>query len=174
MKNKREAVDIINQYAPEHLILAVKDEKYFLKKIRNGERSDFVVKAAATLMANLEKDYALDTSNIKIRSTLAEGYFYQAWHHLFIKEFKASELSIKRSLFFDDQQYSAYAVLAHAQLLQGKLAEAQKNYTFYLEHSKKGDEEIKSDFLLFKNSNIVHKDMVIIEQMIADRNFKKD
>lgn len=151
-----------------------REEKYLLKKIKNGERSEELVKSAANLMARLEKDYALDTTNNEIRSALAEGYFYKAWHNLFIKDFKESELSIKRSLFFDDQQYSAYAVLAHAQLLQGKEAEAQKNYTFYLEHSKNGADEIESDFLLFKNSNIFHKDMYIIEQMIAERRFKKE
>lgn len=36
VKNKQEATDIINQYAPEHLILAVKDEKYFLKNVVNA------------------------------------------------------------------------------------------------------------------------------------------
>ena len=35
MKDKSEAVEIINQYAPEHLILAVKDENYFLKNVMN-------------------------------------------------------------------------------------------------------------------------------------------
>ena len=149
-------------------------EKYVLKKIKNTERSDEGVKLAANLTARLEKVYVLDSTNHKIRSALAEGYFYKAWHNLFIKKFKESELSIKRSLFFDDQQYSAYAVLAHAQLLQGKRTEAQKNYTFYLEHSKKGVDEITADFLLFKNARIFHKDMYIIEQMIAERRFKNE
>ena len=36
VKNKLEAVEIINQYAPEHLILAVKDEDYFLKNVVNA------------------------------------------------------------------------------------------------------------------------------------------
>ncbi len=36
VKNKQEAVEIINQYAPEHLILAVKDEDYFLKNVVNA------------------------------------------------------------------------------------------------------------------------------------------
>lgn len=36
VKDKGEAIDIINQYAPEHLILAVKDEKYFLKNVVNA------------------------------------------------------------------------------------------------------------------------------------------
>lgn len=36
VKDKSEAVDIINQYAPEHLILAVNDEKYFLKNVANA------------------------------------------------------------------------------------------------------------------------------------------
>ena len=36
VKNKAEAVEIINQYAPEHLILAVKDENYFLKNVINS------------------------------------------------------------------------------------------------------------------------------------------
>lgn len=36
VKNKQEAVVIINQYAPEHLILAVKDENYFLKNVVNA------------------------------------------------------------------------------------------------------------------------------------------
>lgn len=36
VKNKEGAVEIINQYAPEHLILAVKDEKYFLKNVINA------------------------------------------------------------------------------------------------------------------------------------------
>jgi histidinol dehydrogenase len=36
VKNKQEAVAIINHYAPEHLILAVKDEKYFLKNVINA------------------------------------------------------------------------------------------------------------------------------------------
>jgi len=35
VKSKSEAVDIINKYAPEHLILAVKEENYFIKKIDN-------------------------------------------------------------------------------------------------------------------------------------------
>ena len=36
VKDKREAVDIINLYAPEHLILAVKDEDYILKNVVNA------------------------------------------------------------------------------------------------------------------------------------------
>jgi histidinol dehydrogenase len=36
VKNKAEAVAIINQYAPEHLIVAVKDENYFLKNVINA------------------------------------------------------------------------------------------------------------------------------------------
>ena len=36
VKNKQEAVDIINLYAPEHLILAVKDETYFVKQVMNA------------------------------------------------------------------------------------------------------------------------------------------
>jgi len=36
VKNKHEAVEIINQYAPEHLILAVKDENYFIKNVMNA------------------------------------------------------------------------------------------------------------------------------------------
>ncbi|MCX6198146.1 MAG: histidinol dehydrogenase [Bacteroidetes bacterium] len=36
VNDKSEAVDIINQYAPEHLILAVKDEKYFMKNVVNA------------------------------------------------------------------------------------------------------------------------------------------
>lgn len=36
VQNKQQAVDLINQYAPEHLILAVRDEKYFLKKVVNA------------------------------------------------------------------------------------------------------------------------------------------
>lgn len=35
VKNKQEAVEIINQYAPEHLILAVNDENYFIKNVVN-------------------------------------------------------------------------------------------------------------------------------------------
>jgi histidinol dehydrogenase len=36
VKNREEAVDAINRYAPEHLILAVEDEKYFLKHVVNA------------------------------------------------------------------------------------------------------------------------------------------
>ena len=36
VKSKHEAVEIINQYAPEHLILAVKDENYFTKNVMNA------------------------------------------------------------------------------------------------------------------------------------------
>ena len=36
VKDKSGAVNIINEYAPEHLILAVKDEKYFLKNVVNA------------------------------------------------------------------------------------------------------------------------------------------
>lgn len=36
VKDKKEAVNIINEYAPEHLILAVKDEKYFLRNVANA------------------------------------------------------------------------------------------------------------------------------------------
>ncbi len=36
VKSKQDAVDIINQYAPEHLMLAVKDEDYFLKNVVNA------------------------------------------------------------------------------------------------------------------------------------------
>jgi histidinol dehydrogenase len=36
VKNKQEAVEIINQYAPEHLIVAVKDENYFIKNVVNA------------------------------------------------------------------------------------------------------------------------------------------
>ncbi|MES2619614.1 MAG: histidinol dehydrogenase [Bacteroidota bacterium] len=36
VKRKQDAVDIINQYAPEHLMLAVKDEDYFLKNVVNA------------------------------------------------------------------------------------------------------------------------------------------
>jgi histidinol dehydrogenase len=36
IKGREEAIEIINQYAPEHLILAVKDEKYFLKRVVNA------------------------------------------------------------------------------------------------------------------------------------------
>jgi histidinol dehydrogenase len=36
VKNKAEAVELINTYAPEHLILSVKDENYFVKKVVNA------------------------------------------------------------------------------------------------------------------------------------------
>jgi histidinol dehydrogenase len=36
VKGREEAVAIINQYAPEHLILAVSDEKYFTKHVMNA------------------------------------------------------------------------------------------------------------------------------------------
>jgi len=36
VKDKKEAVAIINEYAPEHLILAVKDEAYFLNNVINA------------------------------------------------------------------------------------------------------------------------------------------
>ncbi len=36
VKQKRDALAVINAYAPEHLILAVKDEKYFTKKVINA------------------------------------------------------------------------------------------------------------------------------------------
>lgn len=36
VKDKSEAVGVINHYAPEHLILAVKDEKYFLRNVVNA------------------------------------------------------------------------------------------------------------------------------------------
>jgi histidinol dehydrogenase len=36
VKDKRETVNLIKQYAPEHLILAVRDENYFLKQVINA------------------------------------------------------------------------------------------------------------------------------------------
>ncbi len=36
VKSKAEAVDLINAYAPEHLIISVKDENYFVKKVVNA------------------------------------------------------------------------------------------------------------------------------------------
>ncbi len=36
VKNKQEVVSIINTYAPEHLILAVKDETYFMRNVINA------------------------------------------------------------------------------------------------------------------------------------------
>jgi histidinol dehydrogenase len=36
VKNKAEAVELINTYAPEHLILSVKDETYFVKNVVNA------------------------------------------------------------------------------------------------------------------------------------------
>lgn len=36
VKNKAEAVNIINEYAPEHLIVSVKDEAYFIKHVVNA------------------------------------------------------------------------------------------------------------------------------------------
>ncbi len=36
VKDKEQVVEIINEYAPEHLILAVKNEKYFLKNVFNA------------------------------------------------------------------------------------------------------------------------------------------
>ena len=36
VENKENAVGIINEYAPEHLILAVKDSKYYIKNVSNA------------------------------------------------------------------------------------------------------------------------------------------
>ncbi len=36
VENREQAVEIINEYAPEHLILAVKDSKYYIKHVSNA------------------------------------------------------------------------------------------------------------------------------------------
>ena len=71
-----------------------------------------------------------------------------------------------RSHYLDDKQFNTYAVLAHAQFLRGKLEEAKKNYTFYLEHTKNGIEALKSDFESLKKTDFTNKDFRKIEQFI--------
>jgi histidinol dehydrogenase len=65
VKGREEAVNIINQYAPEHLILAVKDEKYFTKHVLN---------AGSVFIGNYTSESAADYASGTNHTLPTNGY----------------------------------------------------------------------------------------------------
>ena len=148
-------------------------EKKLLKQLRNEKNHSKAFKESVDFILNLEKEVIWDTTNVELRFAVAEAYFLKAWHGIFLKKFRESELSAMRSIFLNATQPSFYLILGHTQFFQDKFTAAQNNYSMYLDRATKAAEEIQSDVTLFKQAGIAHKDFSKIERLIENRKSPK-
>ncbi|MDR1120863.1 MAG: tetratricopeptide repeat protein [Dysgonamonadaceae bacterium] len=116
----------------------------------------------AAIKTYIEVIVVLDKYKSDIKDYLKEKankYGSLAWYHLFNKEFENAELSAKKGLEPDGTQTWIKTNLAHALLLQGKSAEAEKIYN-ELANTTYNDEKtycktLLDDFELLEKADIV-------------------
>jgi len=123
VEDKAQAVDIINEYAPEHLILAVKDEGYFLKN---------VVNAGSVFIGNYTPesagDYASGTNHTLPTNGYARAYGGVSLDS-FVKKItyqKISEKGIKQLGHVIEKMAAAENLQAHKNAVSIRLKKLKK------------------------------------------------
>jgi dipeptidyl aminopeptidase/acylaminoacyl peptidase len=84
-------------------------------------------------------EYALENGSPALKKHIARKYNDLGARQLFIPDGKAAETSLRRGIDLDPANPDLPANLAHALLLQGRFAEAEKMYRTYKDQPYKGE-----------------------------------
>lgn len=115
-------------------------------------------------------DYAAENGSDALRKHIARKYNELGFSQLYIPDSKAAEISLRRGLALDPANPDLSANLAHALLLQGKYAEAEKMYLEYKDKPYKG-ETYKVAFLSalknLEDQGVTHPDIERIKALLT-------
>ncbi|MDB5285049.1 MAG: hisD [Bacteroidota bacterium] len=123
VKDRKAALEIVNEYAPEHLILAIKDDSSFLKK---------VVNAGSVFLGNYSPesagDYASGTNHTLPTNGYARSYSGVSLDS-FIKKMtvqKISEKGIRKLGWVIEEMAAAEYLFAHKNAVTVRLKQLKK------------------------------------------------
>ncbi len=117
-------------------------------------------------------EYALESGNDALKKHIARKYNDLAVSQLYIPDGKAAETSLKRGLDLDPANPDLPANLAHALLLQGRYADAEKIYLVYKGKPYKGNETYSEMFLntlkRLEGQGVAHPDIERARALISE------